>query len=88
MRHDQADSKGAGEEGQLLSAKMEAVACLAVGVAHEFNNMLTVIRGVGEIVLSELGEDDPLRADTLKMISVDLAIHLHAVDLYLLADVA
>ena len=33
-------------EGQLRQAhKMEAVGCLAAGIAHEFNNILTVIQG-------------------------------------------
>ncbi len=51
-------------EQRLLDArKMEAVGRLAGGVAHEFNNMLTVINGYSEMLLSRMNETDPLRKD-------------------------
>ncbi|MGA8180574.1 MAG: response regulator [Desulfobacterales bacterium] len=41
--------------------KLEAVGVLAGGVAHDFNNILSVIIGYGEELLHELHTTDPLR---------------------------
>jgi hypothetical protein len=49
------------EEQLLHSQKMEAVGRLAGGVAHDFNNMLTVISGYNRMILDELSTLDPLR---------------------------
>lgn len=46
-------------ERQLLQAqKMEAIGTLAGGVAHDFNNMLGVILGHTELMLTEMNSDD------------------------------
>jgi PAS domain S-box-containing protein len=56
-------------EDQLRQAqKMESVARLAGGVAHDFNNMLCVIIGRAELALAKLSPADPTRSDLLEVI--------------------
>ena len=60
--------KRAAEEQLIQAQKMDAVGQLTGGIAHEFNNMLTVITGTIEI-LADAVKDNPPLATITKLIS-------------------
>ncbi len=55
-------------QAQLIqSQKMESVGRLAGGVAHDFNNMLSVIIGHAELAMDRASDESPMRQDLLEI---------------------
>ncbi len=56
------------EEALLEAQKMEAVGRLAGGVAHDFNNMLMVIRGHATLLLNRMSSENPRRREVSEIV--------------------
>jgi PAS domain S-box-containing protein len=71
-------------EMQLQQAqKMEALGQLAGGVAHDYNNMIGIILGYGDLVLNKMEADDPLRENVQEIVSA--AVRSRDITMQLLA---
>ena len=62
-RHRVEQEKRQMEEQLRQAQKLEAVASLAGGMAHDFGNLLNAIRGYVEVLKNKLHEEDPLQAE-------------------------
>lgn len=57
------------EERLIQSGKMEAIGQMAAGVAHDFNNYLTLIKGYARLLQEEIKEGTPLSSHVEKILS-------------------
>ena len=55
------------EDQERLTQKMDSLTRLAGGIAHYFNNMLSIIQGYLELTLEEMDYGDPLRENLLEV---------------------
>ena len=61
------EEKRALEERLNRAEKMEALGTLAGGVAHDLNNVLGIVVGYSELLLDEIGQSSPMRANLTKI---------------------
>jgi len=65
---DYLDERARAEEQARRVQRLEAVGQLAGGVAHEVNNMMTVVLGFGEFAMRRLPESHPARAEMQEVV--------------------
>jgi PAS domain S-box-containing protein len=61
--------KRAAQNQAMQNQKLEAIGAFAAGISHDFNNLLTSIRGYAELAHAELPDDSPIRADLDQVIN-------------------
>ncbi len=65
------------EERIQHTQKLEAVGRLASGMAHDFSNVVAAIMGYTEVMLQQVAETDPMRADLHEVqAAAERAVHL------------
>ena len=65
------------EERLQHTQKLEAIGRLASGMAHDFSNVLAAIMGYTEVILQQVAESDPVRADLHEVqAAAERAVHL------------
>ena len=65
-----AEKEKANLEKQLIQAqKMESVGRLAGGVAHDYNNISSIIIGYSELALEVVSKEDPLHGDLVEILT-------------------
>ena len=71
--HDLSERKREKLETQLIQAqKMESVGRLAGGVAHDYNNMLSIIIGYAELAMEKVKPDEPVYFDIREIFNAAL----------------
>jgi len=66
-RHEAEQALRVSEEKLRQAQKLEAIGQLVAGVAHNFNNLLTVTRGYAELLLVRHADDDPDHDDLVEI---------------------
>jgi nitrogen-specific signal transduction histidine kinase/ActR/RegA family two-component response regulator len=61
--------KRAAQNQAMQNQKLEAIGAFAAGISHDFNNLLTSIRGYAELAHAELPADSSIRADLDQVIA-------------------